>query len=372
MTFDTIVIGLGAMGSATAWQLAKRGVRVLGIDRYAPPHARGSHGGESRITRKAIGEGDMYVPLVLRSYDLWREIEAATGEGLLQVTGGLWISSPKRQVEIHVANFFDKTVAAARRFGIAHEILDATAMRRRFPQFNVRDDESGYYEPDAGYVRPEACVRANLALAAKHGAELHVNECVLGLRQEHDGVTVATTRGEYRASRAIVTAGAGIVDLVPQLAHAFTVSRQTQYWFEAPGRGENSLEDIPVWIWELQDRGNAIYGFPARDGIVKVATESFTREIASDEMYESLVEPYVAGVGSRCVKTVKCLYTATPDFHFVIDRHPEMDRVLVASPCSGHGFKHSAALGEALAEAVTESSTTLDLASFRRARLATA
>src|SRR5260221_2604048 len=185
MRYDAIVIGLGAMGSATAMQLAKHGAQVVGIDRYAPPHAHGSHCGETRITRKAIGEGDFYVPLVLRSYELWREIEAATGESLLEITGGLWISSPRRQVEIHVANFFAKTLAAARRFGIAHEVLDAAAIRRRFPQFNVHDDESGYFERDAGLLRPEACVRAQLALAAKHGADLRLDERVLGLTQSH-------------------------------------------------------------------------------------------------------------------------------------------------------------------------------------------
>jgi sarcosine oxidase len=363
MTYDAIVIGLGAMGSATAMQLARSGARVLGIDRHAPPHAHGSHCGETRITRKAIGEGDVYVPLVLRSHELWREVEAATGESLLQVTGGLWISSPERQVEIHVANFFDKTIAAARRFGIAHEILDAAAIRRRFPQFNVRDGESGYYEPDAGYLRPEACVRANLALAARHGAELHVDEPVVGIAQDANGVAVTTDRGAYVARNAIVCAGAGVVDLVPELAGRFTVSRQVQYWFEAEG-----LDDIPVWIWELHDRGNAIYGFPARDGVVKVATESFTREIAPEEMYASLVAPYLAGVSARCVKTVPCLYTATADFRFVIDRHPRMDRVIVASPCSGHGFKHSAAIGEALAQWTLAGASTIDLTPFALAR----
>jgi len=370
MSFDAIVVGLGAAGSAAAWQLAKRGARVLGIDRYAPPHAHGSHCGESRITRKAIGEGDAYVPLALRSYEIWREIESAcssSGERLLTITGGLWISSPRRKVEIHVADFFDRTVAAARRFGIAHEILDAAAIRRRFPQFNVRDDESGYFEPDAGFLRPEACVRAQLALAARHGAELRVDERVLGLAQEGGRVVVATDRGEHRASRAIVCAGAGVGELVPALAARVTVSRQVQYWFEADG-----LEDLPVWIWELQDRGNAIYGFPARDGVAKVATESFTREIPPEEMYASLVAPNLRGVGARCVKTVRCLYTATPDFNFVIDRHPGMDRVLVASPCSGHGFKHSAAIGEALAQWVVDGRPALDLSPFGLARFTAA
>ena len=363
MDFDAIVVGLGAMGSATAWQLAKRGARVLGIDRYAPPHAHGSHCGESRITRKAIGEGDAYVPLALRSYEIWREIESASppgGEKLLNIVGGLWISSPRRQVEIHVADFFDRTVAAAQRFGIAHEVLDAAAIRRRFPAFNVRDDESGYYEPDAGYLRPEACVRSQLGLAAAAGAELRTNEQVRSVEQAGGTVEVVTEHGKFRAARAIVTAGAGIVDLVPALKNHFAVSRQLQYWFAAEG-----LEDLPVWLWELQDRGNAIYGFPARGGVAKVATESFTREIPPEEMFASLVAPNLRGVRAPCVKTVPCLYTSTPDFRFLIDRHPTMDRVVVASPCSGHGFKHSAALGEALAQLVVDGRAALDLGPFR-------
>jgi sarcosine oxidase len=179
------------------------------------------------------------------------------------------------------------------------------------------------------------------------------------LRRTGRGVAVTTDRGTYRARSAIVTAGAGVVELVPELATRFTISRQVQYWFEAEG-----LDDIPVWIWELQDRGNAIYGFPARDGIVKVATESFTREIPAQEMYASLVAPYLAGVSARCVKTVPCLYTATADFGFLIDRHPRMDRVIVASPCSGHGFKHSAAIGEALAQWTLAGRSAIDLGPF--------
>lgn len=360
MRADAIVVGLGAMGSATAYQLAKRGKHVLGIDRYAPPHANGSHCGESRITRKAIGEGEIYVPLVLRSYELWREIEAESGESLLAITGGLWISSARRQVEVHVSNFFDRTVAAARRFGIAHEILDATRIRRRFPQFRVRDDESGYFEPEAGFLRPEACVRAQLELAARHGAALRLNERVTGIVQSRGEVVVTTERGEYVGSCAVISAGAGALELLPeQTASNLTVSRQRQYWFHAKG-----FEETPVWIWELQDRGHAIYGFPSHAGLVKIATESFHGEIEAERMFSWLVEPNLVGVRGPCVKVVPCLYTATPDFRFLIDRHPQMNRVLVASPCSGHGFKHSAAIGEALAQWIVDGHPAIDLSHF--------
>ena len=171
--FDVAVVGLGAMGSAAAWQAAKSGARVLGIDRFRPPHAMGSSHGDTRITRLAIGEGEEYTPLVLRANEIWREIEERSGEKLHVVTGGLIISGPARSATTHVARFFEKTLAAARRFGIAHEILDAAEIRARFPQFAVRDNEVGYYEPGAGYLRPERCIAAQLRLAQAAGVELH-------------------------------------------------------------------------------------------------------------------------------------------------------------------------------------------------------
>ena len=364
MILDAVVVGLGAVGSATAYQLAKRGKRVLGIDRYAPPHDQGSHCGETRITRKAIGEGDQYVPFAMRGYELWREIEAATGEDLLEITGGLWISSARRGSEVHVPNFFENTLAAARRFAIAHELLDAKAIRRRFPQFKVRDDERGYFEPDAGFLRPEACVRAQLDLAVRSGATLQLGERVERIEQSRDSVSVVTDGGEYSASRAVLAAGAGAVELLPPgVARLLSVSRQVQYWFEAQGHDE-----LPVWIWELQDREHGIYGFPSRGGAAKIATETFTGEIASGDVYGSLIAPHLDGVSGHCVKTMPCLYTVTPDFHFIIDRHPAMDRVIVASPCSGHGFKHSAAIGEALAQWITDGRSMLDLSPFRLSR----
>lgn len=363
--FDTIVIGLGAMGSATAYQLAKRGRRVLGIDRYEPPHSQGSHCGESRITRIAIGEGEEYVPLVTRSHEIWRELEDQANETLLEIRGGLWISSARRGSEVHVADFFAKTVAAARRFGIAHEVLDAEDIRRRFPVFKVKDDEQGYFEPGAGLVRPEACVRTQLTLAARLGAELHFGERVEAIAQRGAEIVVTTDRGEHVAKSAVLCAGAGAVDLLPpEIARLLTVTRQVQHWFEAKGH-----EELPVWIWELQDRKHGIYGFPSRGGLAKIATEVFDGEIAPGYMFDSLVAPHIAGIAAESVKTVPCLYTCTPDFHFIIDRHPAMDRVLVASPCSGHGFKHSAAIGECLAQWVVDGRPGLDLSRFSLERL---
>jgi sarcosine oxidase len=373
-----------AAGSATLWQLARRGANVLGLDAFQPPHDRGSSHGDTRITRLAIGEGDAYVPLARRSHAIWREIEALTGERLLHETGGLWISSAKRQAIVHVADFFSNTVAAARRFGIAHEVLDAAAIRRRFPQFAVREDESGYYEPQAGYVRPEACVRAQLQLARRDGARIRTGERVIALHEANGEVVVATDRGEHRASQVILAAGARVHPfLAPSLARLFGVTRQVLYWFEVRGPIDRyDAPRFPVFIWELQDRRHGIYGFPAIDGPaggLKVATEQFdittdaddmVRAVSPEEMramHAQLVAPNLPEVGEHCVKTVACLYTATPDFQFVVDKLPGYERVLLVSPCSGHGFKHSAALGEALAQLVLDARSTIDLSPFRLA-----
>lgn len=380
-SFEAIVVGLGAAGAATLYQLAAKGVRVLGIDRYSPPHDMGSSHGDTRITRLAIGEGDAYVPLAMRSHELWREIEARTGRSLLTVTGGLWISSAARQAETHVANFFDNTLAAARRFGIAHEILDAAAIRERFPQFDIADNEVGYFEPGAGFLRPEACVAAQLELARAAGAEIRFGEAVEEV-SEDSRVRVRTASNTYEAAQAIVCTGAWLPRFLPEShARKLSITRQVLYWYETHGPVERfSAPAFPVFIWELQRSRNVIYGFPALDGPrggLKIATEQYTRTAEPDDaarkivtsreeqaMYESLVRPHIPGIGPACVKSVSCLYTATPDFHFVVDRHPSMRKVIVVSPCSGHGFKHSAALGEAIAARVAAAASHVDLSAF--------
>ena len=383
--FETIVLGLGAMGSATACHLARRGNRVLGIDRFSPPHAFGSTHGDTRITRLAIGEGEQYTPLALRSHELWRELERETGASLMTCNGGLVISSAAKTSINHVENFFANTVAAARRFGIAHELLDAPAIRRRFPAFNIADDEYGYFEPSAGFVRPEACVAAHLAVAQGLGATLRCDEIVRGFDLSDGAVTVTTEKGAYRADRLIVTAGAWLPGLVgPEVSRHFTVYRQTLFWFDVVGRLTPFMpENFPIFIWELQDRKQGIYGFPAIDGAsggVKIGAEHYDATTSAeaidrsvtqaeiDLMRERFVAPFLPGLGSRCVRSAVCLYTVTPDFGFVIDRHPASERVLIASPCSGHGFKHSAAIGEALAEIIIDGESRLDLSSFRLAR----
>ncbi len=383
--YDAIVLGLGAAGSAALYQLTKRGARVLGMDRYAPPHALGSTHGDTRITRLAIGEGAHYTPLAIRSHEIWRELERETGETLLTKNGGLIISSPNKQGFTHVDAFFANTVAAAEKYGIAHERLDARQIRARFPEFAVADEEYGYLEHDAGFVRPEAAVRAQLALAKTLGAEIHVGENATEFASQAAGVSVTTNKGIYTADRLIVAAGPWLPQLLgPALAPLFKIYRQVLYWFDIEGPIESFVpERFPVFIWELRETRQGVYGFPAIDGRgggLKIATEQYQatispddaqRDVSPDEisdMHARLIAAHLPRLSARCVRAVTCLYTVTPDFAFVVDRHPDSERVIVASPCSGHGFKHSAALGEALAGLALDGKSRFDLAPFAFSR----
>lgn len=378
--YKVIVLGLGAMGSAATYQLAKKGVKVLGIDQFSPPHKLGSSHGDTRITRLAIGEGEQYTPLVLRSHEIWREIEKETGREILVTTGGLIISSGAKTAINHVANFFENTIEAAEKYNIEHELLNAEQIRQRFPQFNVKDNEEGYFEKEAGFVRPEEAITAQLELAKKYGADINLEEKVLSYEAKDNEVTVKTNKDEYAASKLVITAGSWLPELIEKdLGQYFKVIRQVLYWFGAKDSVEPfSLKNFPVFIWELQGNIQGIYGFPALDESsgVKIATEQYEtttspetvdRTVTEEEtqaMYERYVQPYFSGLSNKCLKAVACLYTVTPDSGFVIDKHPDHDNVIIASPCSGHGFKHSAAIGETLAQLLTEGKTMIDISKF--------
>ncbi len=382
---DVIVLGLGATGSAAAYQLAKRGARVLGIDRHSPPHGHGSSHGDTRITRCAIGEGAHYTPLALRSHTIWREVERETGADLLTQCGLLVLSGGGATAFTHVPGFFANTVAAAKRYGIAHQMLDAATLRAAFPAFAVADDAVGYFEPDGGFVRPEVAVRAQLALAARHGAELHTHETVRAFDATAAGVRVTTDRATYTAGTLIVAAGPWLPELLdPDLARHFRIHRQAVLWFDVDGPiVPFERERFPAFIWELPGKPQSVYGFPAIDGPrggVKIATETYAhtttpaaiaRDVTPEEIaavHADYVAPFFPAISPRCLRATTCLYTVTPDFGFVVDRHPRLPNVIVASPCSGHGFKHSAALGEALADLATGRVSPFDLAAFAWAR----
>lgn len=388
-TYDTIVIGLGAVGSACLYQLAKRGQRVLGIDRYEPPHSWGSSHGETRITRQAIGEGEAYVPLVTRSHEIWREIEAETGMELLVQCGALVMARRGSAANHHgKADFVRRTIAAAERFGIPHEVLDAGGIAARFPQFGLTGSEIGYFEPGGGFVRPEQCIEAQLLLARRLGATVRVSTAVA--RVEADGPDASVVTGvdgeRWGAAQVVVAAGPWAGGLVGgALGGHMQVCRQVLHWFPADRVQDYAPERFPVFIWMHGDRAeDYLYGFPVPPGSagVKVATEQYgdvtpdpdqvRREVAPGEdaaMFRNHVEGRLRGVGPRPVKSVVCMYTVTPDSGFLVDRVPGQ-RVLLASACSGHGFKHSAGLGEAVANSIAAASS--DLVHFEAARFAAA
>ena len=383
---DFVVIGLGAMGSAVLYQLAKRGVSAIGIDRFAPPHQMGSSHGETRLTRQAVGEGRDYAPLVLNSHRIWRELEADTGETLLNDCGVLVMAPGSGQTSHHgKPDFVARSIEVARDFGIVHEILDGAEVARRFPQFlNLAGDEKAYYEPGGGYVFPERCISAQLSRAAQLGAQIRTGVEVVAIDQPGT-VRIETTDGTIEAGQVVVAAGSWTAPLLgAPFEHLLAVNRQVLHWYELDDLSAYG-PDAPAFIWMHGATDvDYLYGFPPLPGDhrIKVATEQYeTRTTAesidrevdpaeSAEMYRKHVQGRLAGARPRVAQSAACLYTVTPDRGFIIDRHPYHDRVLVISACSGHGFKHSAGIGDAVAELVTEGRNQVDLSAFSITRFA--
>jgi sarcosine oxidase len=377
-TADVIVVGLGAMGSAVAFRLAERGLRVIGVDRFRPPHKHGSSHGETRITRLAIGEGADYVPLVTRSHELWREIERKTETRLLQQTGGLVIG---RRDD----HFLESTRGAAAAHGIAHENLSNAELTQRFPMFAADRETEAYFEPGAGYLRPEAAVSAQLTLAKRAGAELRLGETVVSWTASETGVEASTAADRIAARELVLCAGAWVTQLYPEASGLFATYPQVIHWFPIR-RGYEALRSMPIFVWETGgELGEfahlgCFYGFPAIDGAgggVKLGTETYETTVDPDELsqvgvsraasefYERHLARRFPWVGPEPLRSVPCLYTNARGSRFVIDRHPAHANVMVVSACSGHGFKHSAAIGEAVAEVIVDGSSRLDLRPFQ-------
>ncbi len=376
---DVLIIGLGAMGSATLLHTAMAGASVIGLDQFSPPHDLGSSHGESRITRQAVGEGAAFVPLVRRSHQLWRELERETGTHVFDACGGLILARAGQASHMHAQpDFLGQTIALARRFGIAHEVLDATAIAAKFPQFQLQGDETGYFEPGAGYLRPEECIRAQLQLAVQRGAQVQTSERVTSIRRQGNETVVQTERACYRPGTTIITAGPWLPSLLPGvIATPLRVQRQVLYWFSPERRDEFAPGNFPVFIWHWGSRQDDVfYGFPDLGTGVKVATEQSAHNTTPDKvkrqvsaaeahaMYTTHVDRRLRGLGSRLQCAATCLYTVTPDAAFVIGRPPGWPATIVVSACSGHGFKHSAGIGEAVAAMATGGGTPAVLAPF--------
>ncbi len=349
--FDVIVVGLGGMGSAAAAHAAARGQRVLGIEQFQPGHSEGSSHGRSRVIRLAYFEDPAYVPLLRRAYELWRRLESDTGRRLLQMTGGLMIGAPDSAV-------VSGSLRSAREHHLDHDMLDAAELRRRFPPFTPRQEIVAFYESEAGSLFPEDAIRAHLDIAARHGADLHVDERVDDWRVMPSGtIEVTTSRARYECGRLILAPGPWAASLFKLDRLPLEVEPQVLYWFDpAGGPGPFAPDRFPIYIWD-EGGGVQFYGFPADDrGLVKVA---FFRSARKDEasMRASLEPRMPALAAGRMVESVSCKYTMTPDQHFVIDRHPDHEAVVIASPCSGHGYKFASVIGEILADLAIDGAT---------------
>ncbi|MFG2138232.1 N-methyl-L-tryptophan oxidase [Streptomyces sp. NPDC048650] len=359
-TYDVIVLGLGGMGSAAAHHLAARGARVLGLEKFGPVHNRGSSHGGSRITRQSYFEDPAYVPLLLRSYELYEKLERDTGRAVATLCGGVMVGRPDSRT---VAG----SLLSARQWDLPHELLDAKEIRRRFPTLTPADDEIALYEARAGLLRPENTVAAHVQLATRDGAELHFEEPVIRWDELPGGagVRVHTPEDTYTAGQLVICPGAWAPRLLTDLGVPFTIERQVMYWF-APEGGTAPYEPHrhPIYVWE-DAAGVQIYGFPAIDGPdggAKVAffrkgtvctPETIERTVHDDEVraMADQVRPRIPALAGRFLKAATCMYSNTPDEHFVITRHPAYpETVTVACGFSGHGFKFVPVVGEIVAD----------------------
>lgn len=367
--YDVAIIGLGAMGSATAYHLATRGATVIGFDRFAPPHMLGSTHGRTRIIREAYYEHPLYVPLIRRAYENWATLEHDAGERLLHVTGGLMIGHPSGEL-----------VAGAERSAIAHQIahemLDAQSLHRRFPVFRPDDGMVALHEARAGLLLPEACIDACLRLARTSGAELRLAEPAREWRVDRNSVVVHTDDGEYHARRLVISAGAWLPELVPDVDLPLRVERQMFHWF-TPASDAASLHATrcPIALWEFEP-GRLFATFPDLGDGVKVgihhegeettpADVRRTISAAEDASVRGLLDRYMPAAAGELRESRVCLYTNTPDHDFLIDTHPAHPAVTMASPCSGHGFKFASVMGEILADLATDREPGFDLSPFR-------
>ncbi|MBI3968353.1 MAG: N-methyl-L-tryptophan oxidase [Chloroflexi bacterium] len=372
-TFDVAVVGLGAIGSAVAYHLARRGRRVLGLDRFTPPHVFGSSHGQTRVIRQAYYEHPGYVPMAQRAFELWRALERDVGRRLLDETGFLMIGAPE-------SGLISGALRSAAVHGLPYTTQTAAELRERYPALRVPEGAAGVWDPRAGMLFPEACVQSHLEQAARSGATLRLDEPVLTWEPNGDGVSIVTAQGSYLAGQLAVAAGPWAAKLLPGLRLPLTVERQVLYWFEPRARRETfDPAQFPLWVWEYA-AGAMLYAFPELGEGVKIARhhggettdpDTVDREARPPEVAEmrALIRDYLPDLDGRLLRSSTCMYTNTPDQHFLIDFDPEHSQVLVLSPCSGHGFKFAGVIGEIAAGLLVDGRSPFDLSQFRLARL---
>jgi len=370
-----IVAGVGAMGSATAYHLARRGKRVLGLERHGIPHSRGSSHGHTRIIRLAYYEDPSYVPLIQRAHELWRELEELSGERLLHTTGSIDAGPEDSWV-------FKGSWDSCRLHDLPHEVLTGSELRRRHPGYHLPPEHLALLQPDGGFLKPERCIVSYVQAAQAEGAEVHGHEPILDWEPLEGGVRVHTRHGSYEAERIVFTTGAWMEDMLgAAIAGLATPERQVLAWLQPTSPGHFQPRNFPVFnllVEEGRFYGFPVYGVPGfKFGKYHHLGEKSPAEEVDWQVYdrdETLLRDFAeryfpAGCGPT-MDLQACMFTNTPDGHFIMDLHPEYPQVSLASACSGHGFKFASAIGEVMADLAEKGTTRYDTGFFRLQRLA--
>lgn len=373
--YDAIVIGVGGMGSAALHQLARRGKRALGIERFGVPHEFGSSHGVTRIIRLAYHEDPAYVPLLRRAYELWRELESDAGERILHITGSLDAGPPDSFT-------FQGALRSCAEHGLPHETLDAAQIAKRFPAYRLPPDTMAVLQPEGGFLLPERCITLYAEQAQRHGADIHTEERALEWQPTAEGgVRVRTDRAQYEADALVVTAGAWASDILPALKAVAVPERQVLAWLE-PKRPDLFAPDIfPVFNLIVEE--GKYYGFPQfgvpgfKFGRFHHLEEAVDPDAidrhpnARDEaVLRQFAEKYFPD-GAGATSSLKvCMFTNTPDEHFIVDAHPDAPQVAIGAGFSGHGFKFAAVIGEILADLALTGQTRHGVGMFALSRFA--
>jgi monomeric sarcosine oxidase len=373
--YQAIVVGTGGVGSAALFHLARRGIRVLGLDRFAPGHQRGSSHGSTRIIRQAYFEHPDYVPLLLRSYQLWEELSERCQKQLYQQTGLL-------QIGPHEGEIVRGVLASARLHNLAIDEFSAPQAMRRWPAFRVPEPLRVLYEHCAGYLRVEACVRAHADEAIRAGAELKTDVTVHQWHYENGHFVVATTAGQFESEWLVIAGGAWNRELLADLGLNLVVKRKHQYWFRARSLDYEAKSGCPAYLFETPV--GKFYGFPQLDADgVKVAEHTGGQQVVDPLQHDEQIDAvdrqrveqfcreHLPGLSSELVRHEPCLYTLSSDEHFIVDRHPRYSGLAFAAGLSGHGFKFAAVLGEVLSKLAIDGQTSLpvEFLSLRRFRV---
>jgi sarcosine oxidase len=370
--YDVIVIGIGGMGSAITYHLARRGMRVLGLERFDIPHTQGSSHGVTRVIRLAYCEHPSYVSLLRRAYELWRELQTLFGRQLLYITGGI-------DAGVEGSRVFQGSLRSCQQHGLEHSVLTSRELSRRFPAYRLPSEIMAVFQPDAGFLVPELCIVAHVTLAQRHGAVICAREQVTRWEASGGGVKVWTGRTSYQASRLVISAGPWISELADPLSGIARPERQVLAWFQ-PVRLDLFLPELfPVFNLELEEGryyGLPVFGVP---GFKVGRYHHLEQPIDPDdprrdcypedeEVLRDFVSRYFPDGAGPTMALRACIFTNTPDEHFILDQHPQLPEVLIASPCSGHGFKFCSIVGEIMADLVEKGETRHDISMHRLAR----